>query len=111
VEHTGESMVNMEIREKGEGFNYGHEAEEATHIFSQVVVSYISVDTGRPTARYRPLGEKRVKWALEAGLVTTRRIGDASRQPLNQIKDAQKCNLANYDSPKIIIVDPWIIIY
>jgi hypothetical protein len=78
VEHTGENVVNVEIREQGEGSNYGHEAEEATHIFFPVVVSYTSVDPRHAAARYRPFGEKRVKWALEAGLVT-RRIGEESR--------------------------------
>jgi hypothetical protein len=58
----------VEIREKGEGSNYGHEGEEATHIFSPVVVSYTSVDISHPAARYRPLAEKRMLWALEAGL-------------------------------------------
>jgi hypothetical protein len=75
----------VERREKGEGSNYGHEAEEATHIFSPVVVSYISADPLHPAARYRPLGEKRMEWALEgAGLVTTTRMGDASRSSQTQ---------------------------
>jgi hypothetical protein len=87
----------VEIREKGEGSNYGREAEEATHIFSPVVVSYISADPKHPAARYRPLAEKRMHTVLEgAGLVTTTRIGDASRSShrTSQTQAAQKCNSA-----------------
>jgi hypothetical protein len=70
AEHTVASVVNMKIREKGEGSNYGHEAGEATHIFSPVVVSYTSVISSHPATRYYPSTEKRMDWVLEdAGLV------------------------------------------
>jgi hypothetical protein len=109
------SVVNVEIREKGEGSNYGHEAGEATHIFSSVVVSYTSVDSPHPAARYRPLGEKRMHSALEgAGLVTTRRIGDESRsshrtQP-NQSDPNSNLSHCDRDSPTSSSDHPWIII-
>jgi hypothetical protein len=49
-------------------------------MLSPVVVSCISVYSRHPAARYRPLAEKRMQWALEdAGLATTTRIGDESR--------------------------------
>jgi hypothetical protein len=70
VEQTGESVVNVEIREKGEGSNYGHEAEDATHIFSPVVVSYTNVDSSHAAARYRPSAERRMHWALEVAGVS-----------------------------------------
>jgi hypothetical protein len=70
------SVVNLEIRERERDPDV-HEAEEATHIFSLVVVSYTSVDCPHPAARYHPLAEKRMHSALEGtGLVTTTRIGD-----------------------------------
>jgi hypothetical protein len=61
IEHTGASVVNMERREKGEGFNEGDKTiEETTHIFSPVVMSHISRDRTHPAARYHPLAEKRM---------------------------------------------------
>jgi hypothetical protein len=58
-------VVNVEMRGKGEGSNYGNEAGEATHIVAPVVVSYTSVDISHPAARYRPLAEKRMHSALD----------------------------------------------
>jgi hypothetical protein len=110
VEHTGESMVNVEIREKGEGFDEGDKTiEETTHIFSPVVVSYISVYSRHAAARYLPLGENRVKWALEEGLVTTRRMREESRSSHRSQADQSgaKCSSATmtHRGSSIIILE------
>jgi hypothetical protein len=102
-------VVNVEIREKGEGSHYGHAAEEATHIFPPVVVSYISAYPRDPAARYRPLAEKPMHRTLEgAGLVTTPRIGDASRSSIQFYQTQVK--LSHNDLPAPITGHQWLVI-